>query len=195
MKHNRGPGGEAHVEGAGHTHWIIATSADDNAYQEGDERHRDHNSGVCGEEDETPVSSGRSSSSGEAHIYGSSCAFDASARTGFRGAKNDKFETNADGADKNSLLKWGKITSPTSNLGKCYKGVESLLRGTVYLLSGSKDAVFNVDSRRAFNSSKGFGNLDVETICLCLTLETLFAAILFGMIEREEQKKARQGAG
>jgi hypothetical protein len=178
-KHNRGPGGDAHVEGAGHTHRLIATSADDGAYQEGDERDRDHDSGVCGKEDETPVLSGRSSSSGEAHIYGSSCAFNASARTSFRGVEKDKSETSDEGADKNCQLKLGKITSPTSILGKCCKGVESFLLGTVYLLSGSKDAVFNVDSRRAVDSSKGLGNSGVKMICLCLTLDTLFAAILF----------------
>ena len=134
---------------------------------------------VCGKEDETPVLSGSSSSSGEAHIYGSSCAFDVSARTSFRGVKKDKLETNGDKADKNSLLKWGKITSPTSILGTCCQRSETLLRCLVYLNSGAKDAVFNVDSRRAVGSSKGLGSSGVKTICLCLTLETLFAAILF----------------
>jgi hypothetical protein len=189
-KHKRGPGGEAHVGGAGHTHGIIAASADDDAYREGDERDRDHDSGVYGKEDErTPVLSGRSSSSGEAHIYGSSCAFYASARTSLRRVKDDKFETNADGADKNSLLKWGKITSPTSILGKCCKRSEALLRCLVYLHSGA--TVFNVDSRRAVKSSKGLGNSGVEMICLCLTLETLFAAILFGIATKVFKAKGR----
>jgi hypothetical protein len=180
-KHNRGPGGDAHVEGTGHTHGIIAASADDDAYQEGDECGGDRDSGVCGKEDKAPVSSGRCSSSGEAHIYGSSCANGASASTSFRGVEKDKLETSDEGADKNCPLKWEKTTSPTSIHGKCCKGVESLLRGTVYLLSGAKDVVFNVNSRRVVDSSKGLGNSGVEMICLCLTLETLFAAILFGI--------------
>jgi predicted outer membrane repeat protein len=121
--------------------------------------------------------SGRSSSSGEAHIYGSSYAHDASARTSFRRVEDDKFETNADRADKNSLLKWGKITSLTFILGKCCQRSE--MRCLVYLHSGAKDAVFNVDSRRLVDSSKGLGNSGVETICFCLNLDTLFAAVLF----------------
>jgi hypothetical protein len=125
--------------------------------------------------------SGRSSSSGEAHIYGSSCAFYASARTSFRGVKKDKAETSDEGADKNSLLKWGKFTSLTSILGKCCQRSETLLRCLVYLHSGAKDAILNVDSRRTVDSSKGLGNSGVETICLCLTLDTLLAAILFGI--------------
>jgi hypothetical protein len=181
-KHNRRPGADAHFEGAA-THGIIAASADNDTYQEcdergGDQNSGDHDSGVCGKEDETPVLSGRSSSSGEAHIYGSSYAHDASARTSFRKVEDDKMETSDEGADKNCSLKWGKITSPTSFHGKCCKGVESLLRGTVYLLSGAKDAVFNVDSRWAVDSRKGLGNTGGVTVCLCLTLGTLFA-ILF----------------
>jgi hypothetical protein len=59
----------------------------------------------------------------------------------------------------------------------------------VYLLSGAKDAVFNVDSRRAVDSSKALGNSEVEMICLCLTLETLFAVILFGIAAKVFKEK------
>ena len=43
----------------------------------------------------------------------------------------------------------------------------------------NKKVIFNVLSRRAVDSSKGLGNSGSETISLCLTLDTLFAAILF----------------
>jgi len=176
MKHNRGPRGDAHVEGAGHTHGIIAASAEDEAYQEGNEW---GNTSIFGKEDEmTRVLSRSISSSGEAHIYGSSCAFDASARTSFKRVKDDKFETNGEGADKNSPMKWGNITSPTSILEKCCKRSETLLRWTEGLLSGVKDAVFNVDSRQAVNSCKDFWNLGVEEFSFILCL-TLFAVFLF----------------
>ena len=63
-----------------------------------------------------------------------------------------------------------------------------------------KKTISNVYSRHAVDSSKGLGNSGSETISLCLTLDTLFAAISFliavkflggGKIEREERKKAR----
>jgi predicted outer membrane repeat protein len=190
MKHNRGPGGEAHVEGAGHTHGIVAASADDDAYQEGDQCDCDHCGDTCGNENETPVLSGRSTSSGEAHIYGSSCAVDTSASTSFRGVDDDQFETSDAEADKNSMSKWVKPTSPTSILGKCYKRSDTLLRWTEGLLSGVKDAVFNVDSRHAVDSSKGLGNLEVEEFSFILGL-TLFA--VFSFVIAATSAKMRRG--
>ena len=45
-----------------------------------------------------------------------------------------------------------------------------------------KKAIFNVHSRCPVDSSKGLGNSGSETISLCLTLDTLFAAISFVIV-------------
>jgi hypothetical protein len=65
-------------------------------------------------------------------------------------------------------------------------GLESnfyfILRGAECAFIIGKKTISNIDSRRVVGSSNGLGNSGVETICLCLTLDTLLAVILFVIV-------------
>jgi hypothetical protein len=54
-----------------------------------------------------------------------------------------------------------------------------ILRGAENAFILGKKMISDVDSRHAIDSSKGLGNSGVKSICLCLTLDTLLAVILF----------------
>jgi hypothetical protein len=56
------------------------------------------------------------------------------------------------------------------------------LRGAECAFIIGKKTISNVDSGRVVGSSKGLGNLGVETICLWLTLDTLFAAMTHAIL-------------